>query len=161
QTWTNAYWPDGSIKWTGHALAVDAGAAGPFRIEPGNVPAPKTPIKVDQDNRGITVNTGALTCEITKAISGTESGSPIPIMTSKISSGDKVIANGVNLVCIREDRSEYEDKHIIREETYFSRIDSVTVEQSGPVRAVLKFTGMHQQENGGRSWLPFVMRLYF
>src|SRR5262245_19942525 len=26
QTWTNAYWPDGSIKWTGHALAVDAGA---------------------------------------------------------------------------------------------------------------------------------------
>src|SRR5262245_48890084 len=40
QTWTNAYWPDGSIKWTGHALAVEAGTAGPFAIEPGDVPAP-------------------------------------------------------------------------------------------------------------------------
>src|SRR5471030_960972 len=32
QSWILAYWPDGSIKWTG--LATVAGAAGPFRLSP-------------------------------------------------------------------------------------------------------------------------------
>src|SRR4051812_20597138 len=41
QTWPLAYWPDGSLKWTGHAMLADAGIAGPFKIEPGEVPAPK------------------------------------------------------------------------------------------------------------------------
>ena len=48
QTWPLAYWPDGSMKWTGHAIIVPAGANGPFTVEPGNVAAPKSPIKVEQ-----------------------------------------------------------------------------------------------------------------
>jgi hypothetical protein len=35
QSWPLAYWPDGSIKWTGHALAADAGRATSLRVEPG------------------------------------------------------------------------------------------------------------------------------
>src|SRR5579884_562907 len=30
QSWTLAYWPDGSIKWTGFAAVMQSGSAGPF-----------------------------------------------------------------------------------------------------------------------------------
>src|SRR4051812_9783487 len=35
QTWPLAYWPDGSVKWTGHAVTAAAGLAGPFLLTPG------------------------------------------------------------------------------------------------------------------------------
>src|SRR5439155_14820418 len=41
------------------------------------------------------------------------------------------------------------------------QINSVTLEQSGPVRAVIKFQGRHRSESGNRAWLPFSVRLYF
>lgn len=41
-------------------------------------------------------------------------------------------------------------------------IDSVLVEQSGPIRAVIKLVGTHRPlAGGGRKWLPFVIRLSF
>ncbi len=27
-----AYWPDGCLKWTGHAITAPAGLAGPFEL---------------------------------------------------------------------------------------------------------------------------------
>ena len=44
---------------------------------------------------------------------------------------------------------------------FTGKIHKVTVEQSGPVRAVVKLEGMHKGSQGGREWLPFVVRLYF
>src|SRR5699024_2711234 len=37
-------------------------------------------------------------------------------------------------------------------------IDTVTVEQKGPVRAVIKVTGTHGR--GDQGWLPFTLRFY-
>lgn len=48
-----------------------------------------------------------------------------------------------------------------RGERFDGRLEQVTVEQSGPVRAVLKLEGRHQSARGSRAWLPFVVRLYF
>src|SRR5882672_1695734 len=64
QTWPLAYWPDGSLKWTGHAIAATAGMTCPFTIEPGEVAAPKTPIKTDQTAGAITIDTGAIACTV-------------------------------------------------------------------------------------------------
>ncbi len=51
---------------------------------------------------------------------------------------------------------------------YFSEVKKVTVEQSGPVRAVVKIEGVHgsvfekwESPSRPREWLPFVVRLYF
>ena len=44
---------------------------------------------------------------------------------------------------------------------YVSRVAKVTVEQSGPVRAVVKIEGKHAALAGARQWLPFIVRLYF
>jgi hypothetical protein len=46
-------------------------------------------------------------------------------------------------------------------ESFVSKVEKVTVEQSGPVRAVLKVEGKHKLAKGGREWLPFSLRLYF
>ena len=48
-----------------------------------------------------------------------------------------------------------------RREKFTGKVNQVTVEQSGPVRAVLKVEGMHKATTGSREWLPFVVRLYF
>src|SRR3954452_16125575 len=39
QSWAMAYWPDGSLKWTGHAVTATPEFAGPLSIAPGE-PAP-------------------------------------------------------------------------------------------------------------------------
>ena len=46
-------------------------------------------------------------------------------------------------------------------ERFTSRVDSVTVEQDGPVRAVVRIRGVHGTAMGSRTWLPFDVRLYF
>src|ERR1017187_5149869 len=48
-----------------------------------------------------------------------------------------------------------------RREKFVSLVKKVTVEQSGPVRAVVKFEGVHKGVTSGREWLPFHVRLYF
>src|SRR5882672_3836211 len=41
QTWPLAYWPDGSLKWTAHAMSASPGPAdGPFEIVPVDEPIP-------------------------------------------------------------------------------------------------------------------------
>jgi len=47
----------------------------------------------------------------------------------------------------------------VKTESFVSEIGAVTVEQRGPVRAVVKIEGKHQSPE--RAWLPFSVRLYF
>ncbi len=87
-------------------------------------------------------------------------------------SGDTIVdwmaVNGVTvaqkgqLVCILQNGPETnpEDSPPPREK-YLSSIKKVTLEQSGPVRAVVKIEGMHKGVQSGREWLPFTVRLYF
>jgi hypothetical protein len=60
-----------------------------------------------------------------------------------------------------EDRSQWEASRTIRFEDFSSAVKKVTVEQSGPVRAVVRIEGVHKAEKGAREWLPFTVRLYF
>src|SRR5204863_7713129 len=68
QSWPLAYWPDGSLKWTGHAISADAGMNGPFTVEPGNIAAPKTPLKSGESADAITIDTGPIRCVIEKKV---------------------------------------------------------------------------------------------
>ncbi len=66
QTWPLAYWPDGSLKWTAHALAPDVTLASTaFQVEPGQKgPAPATALKIKQDAGAIEIDTGVMTCRV-------------------------------------------------------------------------------------------------
>ena len=71
------------------------------------------------------------------------------------------MAQDGKLIALIEDRSHYDSEGILREEKFASQIETVTVEQSGPVRAVVKITGKHHSATSDRLLLPFTVRLYF
>jgi hypothetical protein len=152
QTWPLAYWPDGSIMWSGQSISAKPGLAGPFQIAVGAPAAPAAKIVCTQDAAGISIDTGVMTSRIPKQGSS---------LFESISIGDRKIAENGKLVLTLEDRSQFDSQKILRQEDFVSQIKTVTLEQQGPVRAVVKIEGNHKSTTGDRAFLPFTVRLYF
>lgn len=161
QSWPLAYWPDGSLKWTAHAVPANQGLSeGPFEIVPGRAPVPPpTAIKVRETDSSIEIDTGVIVCRLSR--------SGKAIISSISRDGHELLRDG-RLVLVRQDRAapgdaagdNRGDDHVIRHETFESAIDRITIEQRGPVRAVVKIEGRHANATD-RRWLPFTLRLYF
>src|SRR5581483_188653 len=68
QSWPLAFWPDGSLKWTAHALPVTAEpGTGPWEIVATGKPGkPENRIDVKEDATAVDIDTGALTCRINR-----------------------------------------------------------------------------------------------
>ncbi len=150
QSWPLAFWPDGSIKWTGLAIAADAQSASPLTVVAGTSPAPPTPLTVKEAGRAIEVSTGPLVCRIARTGAN---------LIDSLSINGTEVGRNARLVASREDRSEFASKGVLRMENFVSRITAVAVEQSGPVRGVVRIDGVHAAAD--RAWLPFTVRLYF
>ena len=150
QTWTLASWPDGSVKWSGEAIAAPADLPGPFTLAPGEAAAPAVRVTCTDDAAAITVDTGAVVARIPK-----QGGSLIASLTVD----GRVVAQDGHLIARLEQRAKDAAGPLVREQEFTSRVGSAVLEQSGPVRAVVKITGQHAAE--GRAWLPFTVRLYF
>ena len=143
-TWVNARWPDGSVKWAGLAAVIPAGS------EKLTVNSEKSRQKNDPSlftnhyslftnhyslfTNHIVVNTGRLTAYIPKHGSN--------LIDSLCIDGRRV-GGSVRLV------ASTADGH------YESEIKDVIVERAGSVRTVVKVEGVHKM------WLPFTVRLYF
>lgn len=147
QSWPIAYWPDGSLKWTAHAVSSGNGK---LSLSAGDAAVPDKKVTVDQSGGTITVSTGVITAKIGK------SGATL---IKSVTRGSTEIAKNGRLVLIRQPEIEDEDQGSVRTERFEGAISAVTVEQTGPVRAVVKIDGKHRK--GSRSWLPFSIRLYF
>jgi hypothetical protein len=152
QSWPTAYWPDGSLKWTAHALPADALPAGRIEIKaaPGAHPAPERTVRVQQLPDAIVVDTGVITCTIPR------SGSQI---IGTLARGGRVRARAGRLVVLCDDQPDA-GAGTVRQTRFDSEIAKVTLEQEGLVRSVVKIEGRHRAQ-GGRAWLPFSLRLYF
>ncbi len=148
QSWPLAYWPDGSMKFTGFATVAGPAVAG-ARLTPGTPGAPSKQLTVSQDGGATVIDTGALQCRITPQ------GASI---FESLTIGGQAVAGPAQLVCLSEDRST---PSAVRFQESGSQVRKVTVEQSGPVRAVVKIEGVHKDKSGTREWLPFTIRLYF
>ncbi|MER6226482.1 Tat pathway signal sequence domain protein [Streptomyces sp900105755] len=147
QSWPLAFWPDGSLKWTAHAVSSGRGK---LTLAAGAPAAPAQRVTVDEHGGTIDVATGVIAVKIGK------NGSTI---VKSVSRGSTEIARNGRLVLVRQPEIGDEDQGTVRTERFDGAIDSVTVEQDGPVRAVVRVDGKHRK--GNRSWLPFSIRLYF
>lgn len=147
QTWTTATWPDGSIKWTGHAIAPESTLAATYSIVPGKATSPKTPLTIEEGKEILKVDTGVIRC--TLPTTGES-------LIASVDRGGKTIMRNGRLFGTRQDTPDRDSKT----EAFTSSIKSVSVEQDGPVRAVIKVDGVHSTAKG-REWLPFSVRLYF
>ncbi|MGY5010077.1 exo-rhamnogalacturonan lyase family protein [Streptomyces sp. 900105755] len=147
QSWPLAYWPDGSLKWTAHAVSSGNGK---LTLAAGAPAAPAQRVTVDEHGGTIDVSTGVIAVKI---------GKNGPTIVRSVTRGSTEIARNGRLVLVRQPEIEDEDQGTVRTERFDGAIDSVTVEQDGPVRAVVRVDGKHRK--GNRSRLPFSIRLYF
>lgn len=144
QSWPTAWWPDGSVKWTAHAIPAEAGKAARLSVVEGSETAPAAPVAVSETPDAIVIRSGTRSWEIGR------SGAAI-IRAAK--NGDKLLVEAATLT--GEVRQGAPDGPRV---PLTCRVDRATVEQAGPVRAVVKVEGWHVA--GGRAILPFSVRLY-
>lgn len=149
QSWPIAYWPDGSLKWSAHAV-VGVEGRDDLSIVMGKPKAPNAPVTVAQTSETITVASGELLWRLPK--SGAD-------LVSEATRGGRATLRNLRLVAIAQDQPALEPDGVVHSARYESWFSTVTVEQSGPVRAVVRFDGVHR--GGGREWLPVTVRLYF
>ena len=153
QSWPLAYWPDGSLKWTAHALAADVNLGNdPVRVVATRRRAPSSSaIRLTETDAAMQIDTGLMTCILSRT------GSHF-IQSIKVSSGE-VMHDG-KLVLLRQDQASADGTASISQEAFESQIEQVECEQRGPARAVIRINGRHVNASG-RGWLPFTLRLYF
>ncbi|MET0265299.1 MAG: Tat pathway signal sequence domain protein, partial [Duganella sp.] len=150
QSWPLAYWPDGSIKWSAHAVAAGAPASEWQLASGAGRGAVADAVSVQQSASLITVTVGDTIWSV--PTSG-------EYLIASARRAGRIIVQDVRLLALRQDGPELEEVGSVGRQRYTSKITRVTVEQSGPVRATVKIDGVHAGQ--GREWLPFSVRLYW
>lgn len=153
QTWPLAYWPDGSLKWIGVATVAGPETNGDLRLAPASAPAPAgASVKVQKSDTTYLIDAGRV-----KAV--------IPMhgnnLIDSISVDGRIVARAGHLTAVVQDGPDGDPVSNPAREAFGTRVDLVALEQSGPVRAVVKIEGMHLSARSSRAWLPFVVRFYF
>ncbi|KAF7761871.1 CAZyme family PL26 [Agaricus bisporus var. burnettii] len=162
QSWPLAYWPDGTLKWSGHALPANlATDSSELIVSPGTPTEPESPVSVTHDGDATIVSTGPFSVRFNA-----------PGSTSLISSivlNGKTLAQNATLV-LHVQNAPDPDLTLVRTgitqfpdvQSMNGKIDTVQVEQEGPVRAVIKMTGKYTATTGGEhaDFLPFTLRFY-
>lgn len=152
-TWTTAYWPDGSIKWAGMA-AVIPGNTRSVKVIPSSKKKKTTnteEIHVTESENQLTIATGKITAFIPK--SGT------CILDSLLYENVKV-GGKADLIASTQDSPSREDATETHYQSFNSLIKKAVIEQQGKIRTTIKLEGV-QQGKDGREWLPFTLRMYF
>ncbi|MBW8816898.1 MAG: Tat pathway signal sequence domain protein, partial [Streptomyces sp.] len=106
QSWPIAYWPDGSLKWTAHAVSSGNGK---LSLSAGDAAVPDKKVTVDKSGGTITVSTGVITAKIGK------SGATL---IKSVTRGSTEIAKNGRLVLIRQPEIEDEDQGTVRTERF-------------------------------------------
>ncbi|MDR6562458.1 MULTISPECIES: Tat pathway signal sequence domain protein [unclassified Arcicella] len=149
QTWPLAYWPDGSLKWTAHAISKNEKLSEKIQLKIGKSSKLATSLAIEDSAESIKIDTGKIQCEISK--------NGQTLITS-LKSAEKEIGQNGKLVLSVQDKVEGGESFSI--DTFEGKINKVIVEQSGAIRAVVKIEGTHENAQK-KSILPFVVRLYF
>lgn len=155
-----AFWPDGSVKWTAHAVVVPAGtkasalepevAAAPTP-DPESVPLPASAGQVPallaaQDGEAITVDTGAFAVTIhTGAGSRTAGGIGGALTGPFLSPDGRQIGDALRLVTSAPDAQ--------------ASVESAAIETPGSVRTVVRIEGSVVARS--TELLRFIIRLTF
>ena len=179
-TWPLAYWPDGSVKWSGVAGVIPAGRErltlekAPRKAKTINK-QPNASIAITETPEDIQIETGLISVFIPRRGDF--------LIDSLLYKGTKV-GEKARLICNTQNEPIQENTSQISFTHYIGEIKSVTIERLGSVRALVKLEGIHRNRNkkidtnhsegegnyannsdmnkrNNREWLPFVVRLYF
>lgn len=146
QSWPLAYWPDGSVKWMGFAAVVQPKEK--YFLSSAKSKKTFQGLKIESADNVIRVESGDLQIQLGK------SGE---YLIHHLSLRGKKVGENARLSATVEQRMHNNAKTF----DYTSEITDAVIEQTGPVRGVVKFSGRHVSKNAPSSILPFTVRLYF
>mgnify|MGYP000849087463 FL=1 len=160
QSWPTAYWPDGTIKWTAHASTFIGEAPKEFYISVSDESGKHLnfeALEVKENDHQMIINTGKMICIMNK------SGN---VLIESIKAGDKMVCQNGYLVCLLEESSLVSNVTTTVTTEYKSVISESVLEQSGPVRCVVRVRGIHEGAGSKDTWInrkvmPFDVRFYF
>ncbi|QPI43220.1 MULTISPECIES: Tat pathway signal sequence domain protein [Pectobacterium] len=150
QSWPLARWPDGSIKWSAHALGGDTPPEDGLTLRP--IPAKDGSTgsaMVREHEHGWTVETDRIRYEIPR--SGTR-------LISEVWRNNRLALTNGRLVLRMQRGAETESTLTL--DAYQGVIDTVAVEQNGAQRTVIALRGTHHAPQQGVTRIPFIIRLY-
>ncbi|GKT57594.1 protein yetA [Colletotrichum tofieldiae] len=169
QTWVTAYWSDGSIKWTGHAIPETDAILDEYTVSASSSSNSTTRftrarrqqpsgLTVSDSSDAVSVDTGKL------AVTFPKSGNAV-IGEIKTASGKTIGQNGKLVLHSQsgvEDQAELKGQAGITHLNFESNVEEVTVSKDNTARALVTVRGKHsvQGEGSHADWLPFVLRFY-
>ncbi|RKN27813.1 hypothetical protein [Streptomyces radicis] len=140
QSWPLAYWPDGSLKWSGHCVGADAGRADGLHLAPGAPTAPERPVTVRHDGGDIVVSNGLVDVRVA-------GGGLTPLRS--LGRDGRITAVDGRLTLLLQEGPDEGDAATLRRTAWTGVATEVDIEQSGPVRAVVKLSGHYAQDGDG------------
>ncbi len=147
QSWPLATWPDGSLKWTAHAVPADLRLEDGYEVVPGEPSEPANPLSVRDADGMIEIDTGVIRARVAKTGR---------VLVSSVTRGGVEILRNGRLVLLRQETPEAGEEP----QAFEGEIEHAVIEQGGPVRAVVRLEGRHAAVGAGRAWLPFILRFY-
>lgn len=169
QAWPLATWPDGSLKWAGLAIGATDNPSTSYSVQlpsgeadatqahdagPAAAVVREPQVVVTESAETITVSTGTMDMLLPRT--GDR-------LFRSLTRDGSVVARDAHLVSLLQDGIA-EGAGSTSREGFTGHIESATVEQNGPVRAVVRLDGRHRsdsQQLPRREWLPFTVRFYF
>lgn len=136
--WVNARWEDGSVKWAGLSTVVPSNTDH-LNVRFTNAKHHVSPLQIHDLPTQYLISTGKIDAFVSKQGKC--------LMDSLLLDGKK-IGGSCQLVASLKDGS-----------SFTSAIHNVEIERQGKMSAVVKISGVHQ--NDQKQWLPFTVRLYF
>ncbi|KAL7413060.1 hypothetical protein BDY24DRAFT_415569 [Mrakia frigida] len=154
QSYPLAYWEDGSLKWSGHTIAPNAGLTSKLTLAPGTPVEHATPVSVKKggDNESYQISTGTFRAVI--KTSGTE------LFQSLSIDGNNKGKNGQLVLQVQDIPDSWDNGRTPVVTSALGNIETCEVEKDGPIRAVLKLTGRYQPQDSKKgALLPFTLRV--
>ncbi|KAM0722407.1 hypothetical protein Q7P37_001848 [Cladosporium fusiforme] len=161
QSWVTAYWNDGSIKWSAHAIPAAESFSDQYVITAssgnGNTSQPNG-LTTSTSAEEIAVDTGKIKVSFPRT--GNNLIGKIETSSGKIvgQNGKLVLHSQTGVIDDIASRGNSSIGYL----NFESSIENVTVSSSGPVRTLVTVSGKHGVAEGSdhADWLPFVLRFY-
>jgi hypothetical protein len=151
QSWPLAFWPDGSVKWMGFAASGLQGT--PLLLQASEKPL---------TGQSLTVRTtGNQTIISHSNVEYRLNNSGTTFLETAGIGGKELLRSGKLIASLYTGKPESGSLRRLRELPLTGTIEQLTVEQSGPVRAVVRLNGQYRSPDAKRSLFPFTLRLYF
>lgn len=147
QSRVTAYWPDGSVKWTAHT--ADAACLGrEIEVLPGTHKAFQG-MEYEETQEYILLHAGTFDIKIRK--DGRH-------LFESVQRNGNVCLHGAESVLLLEEPFLYQGNPAKQVKSYISSIESVSVEEAGKLKAVIRYDGIHKSASGEEK-IPFIIRM--